>query len=111
MRSKCTDQTPYALSNETVQGDPILVGEREIIPIVQVTAYAHRRALVGDRQLSGQGGGFVRLKPVAIIERGPAGERRIPIRDETVQLLGAFLLTALIVPLILMLAVQLMRKR
>jgi uncharacterized spore protein YtfJ len=111
MMSKQTDQTPYALSSETVQGDPIPVGGREIIPVVEVTAYAKRRALVGDRRLYGQGGGFVRLKPIAIIERGPAGERRIPIRDKTAQILGGLLLTALIVPLILILAVHLMRKR
>ncbi len=109
--SKQTGQTPYTLSKETVQGDPIPVGEREIIPVVEVTAYAKRRALVGDRRLYGQGGGFVRLKPIAIIERGPTGERRIPIRDKTTQILGGLLLTALIVPWVLMLTVKLMHKR
>jgi len=86
-------------------------GEREIIPVVRVTTYARRRALVGAQRLTGQGGGFVHLKPIAIIARGPDGERRIPIPDKTVQILGGLLLVAFIVPVILMLAVQLMRKR
>ena len=35
----------------------------------------------------GGGGGWVNLQPTAVIERGPEGERRIPIHDETARLL------------------------
>ena len=99
------------LTSTVVDGEPIRVGERELTPLVRVTTYTRRQAHVGSGQLSGQGWGFVQLRPVAILERSAAGERRIPIRDKTAQMLGGLLLAAFIIPLLLGLAVLLMRKR
>jgi hypothetical protein len=50
------------------------------------------------------------MRPVAILERDEAGERRIPIEDKTAQALGGLLLAALVIPLLLALAVRLVRK-
>lgn len=83
-----------------VEGKAIRVGGRELAPLVRVTGRVQRQALVGSDQLSGQGWGFVRMRPVAILERSEAGERRIPIRDKTAQVLGGLLLAALIIPLL-----------
>jgi hypothetical protein len=95
---------------EIVEGRPIRVGERELVPVVQVETCVRRRAYVGADGLAAGGWGFVRMRPVAVLERGGAVERRIPIRDRTAQLLGGLLLAAFIIPLLLMLAVRLVRK-
>ena len=99
------------VTSTIVEGEAIHAGERELTPLVRVTAYTRRQAHVGSDWLSGWGGGFVRMRPIAIIERSEAGERRIPIRDKTAQMLGGLFLAAIIIPLLLGLAVLLMRKR
>ncbi len=95
---------------EVVEGKPIRLGERELVPVVRVTSRVQRRAFVGSDRVSAQGWGFVRMRPVAILERDEAGERRIPIEDKTAQALGGLLLAAFIIPLLLALAVRLARK-
>ena len=96
--------------SKIARGEPIRVGEHELIPVVRVTTYARRRALVGSDRLAGQGWGIVSLRPIAIIERGETGERHIRIPDRTAQLVGGLCLAAFIIPLLLALAVRLMRK-
>ena len=96
---------------QVVEGTPIHVGEQELVPVVRVTARVRRRATVGADRLAGQGWGFVGLRPVAILERSPAGERRIPIPDRTAQALGGLLLAAFIVPLLVAVAVRLVRTQ
>ena len=98
------------LTSEFVEGKPIHVGERELVPVVRVTTYARRRAFVGSDRLAGQGWGFVHLRPVAILERSKGKERRIPIEDKTAQTLSGLLLAAFIIPLLLAVAVRLVRK-
>lgn len=93
-----------------VEGEPIRVGERELVPLVQVTTRVQRQARVGAGHLDGRGWGFVRLRPVAVLERGEAGERRLPIQDRTAQWLGGFFLAAFIIPLLLGVAVRLARR-
>ena len=95
---------------EVVEGRPIRVGERELVPLVRVTTRVRRHAHLGAGQSGGQGWGFVRLRPVAVLERSAAGERQFPIQDRTVQWLGGFLLAAFVVPLLLGVAVRLMRR-
>jgi uncharacterized spore protein YtfJ len=96
---------------KTIEGTPIRVGERELVPVVQVEANVQRRAFVGASGLAGEGSGFVHMRPVAILERSEAGERRIPIHDRTVQLLGGLLLAALVIPALMLLAERIARKR
>ena len=98
------------LMTEVVEGKPIRLGERELVPVVRVTSHVRRRAFVGSDRVGAQGWGFVRMRPVAILERDEAGERRIPIQDKTNQVLGGLLLAAFIIPLLLALAVRLARK-
>ncbi len=98
------------LVTRIVEGKPIRVGERELVPLVRMTTYARRRAFVGSDRLDGQGWGFVRMHPVAILERSKGRERRIPIEDKTTQALSGLLLAAFIIPLLLLLAVRLMRR-
>jgi len=100
----------HPLVTRVVEGKPIRAGGRELVPEVRVTTHAHRRALVGADRLGGQGGGFVHMRPVAIVERGPSGERRIPIQDNTAQFLSGMLLAAAIIPMLLAGAVLLARR-
>jgi len=95
---------------ETIEGEPIRIGERELVPLVRVTSRVRRRAFVGSDGVGAQGWGFVRMRPIAILERDGAGERRIPIEDKTAQVVGGLLLAAFIIPLLLALAVRLTRK-
>ena len=101
---------PNPLVSRIIEGEPIRVGERELVPLVRMTAYARRQAFVGSDRLSGQGWGFVHMHPVAILERSQGGERRIPIEDRTARSLSGLLLAAFIIPLLLLLAVRLVRK-
>jgi hypothetical protein len=98
-------------ASRLVEGQPIRVGARELVPVVRVTVRGQRRAHVGTNELAGQGWGFVRLQPVAILERSAGGERHIPIQDRTVQALSGFLLAAFVIPLLLGVAVRLARGR
>ena len=98
---------PRPVMIETIEGEPTRIGEREFVPVVQVTTRGRRRAFVGPHRVRGEGWGIVRLRPVAILERSAGGERRLPIQDRTAQWLRGFLLAAFIVPLLLGVAVRL----
>ena len=93
-----------------VEGEPIHAKGREIVPLVRVTTYGRRRAFVGSDRLTGEGWGVVHMRPVAIVERSEAGERRIPIQDKTAQTLSGLLLAAFVVLLLLAVAVHLARR-
>ena len=71
------------IQRRIVQGEPIRVGQREVMPEAQVTSWLQRRATIGMHRSSGWGVGRVSIRPLALVERGPMGTRRIPIRDET----------------------------
>ena len=77
------DSRPRALRVKTVRGDPYDVGGRELIPVVRVVSFGKASGTIGTRQVGGRGGGFVWIKPVAILEVTPTGERRIAIQDGT----------------------------
>jgi len=98
------------LVSEVFEGKTVRVGEWELAPVVRVTTYVRRRAFVGAGGLTGGGWGFVHLRPVAVVERSAAGERRIPIQDQTAQMLGGLLLAAFVIPLLLALAVRLAHR-
>ena len=68
---------------KTVRGEGYSIGGRSLIPMVRIVSFGKARATVGGHEISGQGGGFVWIQPLAIVEVTPAGERRIPIDGET----------------------------
>jgi hypothetical protein len=75
------------IQRHTIQGEPLRVGEREIIPEAQVTTWINHSATIGAQSISGRGGGVVSIRPTAVIERVSGMTRRVPIRDETSRLL------------------------
>jgi hypothetical protein len=99
------------VTSEVVEGEPIRVGEREIVPVVRVTSHSERRAFVGNQRSGGYGWQFVHVRPIAILERSEAAERQIPIQNQTARALGGLLLAALIIPVLLGVVVHLARKK
>ena len=81
MEGECS--RPRAFHVKTVRGDPYYVGERELIPEARVISFGKARGTIGDGRVSGRGGGFAWIKPLAVIEVTPDGERRIPIQSGT----------------------------
>jgi uncharacterized spore protein YtfJ len=89
------------ISVKTLKGEPITVGEKEIVPLARVISVS-----------IGRWGGFVRIKPVAVLETTLQGVRRIPIPDATMRVLAAIFLAGLMLPLMLVkLAAILLKPR
>jgi hypothetical protein len=70
-----------------VQGSPIRVSHKEVVPEAEVSWWMHHRATIGLSHASGLGVGVVRIRPRALVERGPGGAGRISIHDETARML------------------------
>jgi hypothetical protein len=94
-----------------IQGEPIRVGQREVVPEAQVTWWLQRRATIGTHHSSGWGVGRVSIQPTALVERGPMGTRRIPIRDETMRMLAGLAAGAVFVWFLAEVAVRLATNR
>jgi uncharacterized spore protein YtfJ len=83
----------------TVRGEPLQAGGRTLIPVVRFVSWGRARATIGTRGVWGWGGGFVRIRPLAVLEETPHGERRVAIVDSSAAaargLLGATLVVTL----------------
>jgi len=99
------------IQRRTIRGEPIRVGQREVVPEAQVTWWLQRRATVGLHRSSGWGLGRVSIRPQALVERGPMGMRRIPIRDETTRMLLGLAAGAVFVWFLAEVAVRLATNR
>jgi len=99
------------IQRRTIQGDPIRVGQKEIAPEAQVTWWLRRRAVIRMDGASGWGAGVVSIRPTALVEQGPSGAGRIPIRDETARLLIGLLAGAVFIWFLAEIAVRLARSR
>lgn len=95
---------------ELVEGSPLPVEGRQLVPLVRVTSIVHRRASLGCQGVSGWGYGFAHMRPVAILEKEGDGERRHPIHNQTVRVLGWLALIALLMPGLTFLLVPLVRR-
>ncbi len=93
-----------------LRGEPIRLGEREIVPEARLTWQIQRRATFGTDASLGYGWGWARVQPTALIEQGPKRTRRTLIHDQTKQLLWGLLAGALAVPLLMQVAVRLARS-
>ena len=79
MEEQCSE--PQALCIRTVRGEPISAGGRQLIPLARVVSFGKASATVGKGQIAGRGGGFAWVKPLAVLEVTPTGERRIDLQD------------------------------
>jgi uncharacterized spore protein YtfJ len=99
------------IKQQTVRGEPIKVGGREIIPEARLTWMMQRHATFGLQDSSGYGGAIVTIQPTAVIEQGAGRTRRISIHNQTDQLLWGLLVGALALPLLMELAVRLAKPK
>ena len=70
---------------EMVYGEPYEVGGRRLIPMARITSFGKAKATIGTKQVSGWGGGFVQVTPLALVEETPEGEHRIAVTDGEAQ--------------------------
>jgi hypothetical protein len=99
------------IQRRTIQGVPIRVGQKEIVPEAQVTWWLRRRAVIRMDGVSGWGAGAVSIRPTALVEREPSGAGRIPIHDETTRLLIGLLAGAVFIWFLAEIAVRLAKSR
>ncbi|MBN1179576.1 MAG: hypothetical protein JXD18_10205 [Anaerolineae bacterium] len=98
------------ITTQVVRGKPIAVGERVLIPVARRTSGLRRRATISTTY-SAWGGGFVHVHPLGIVEKCGEQERHIAIPDVTSQAMLGILVTAIVVPLLLLLAARSARRR
>lgn len=78
---KVTWQGPFRI--KTVRGEAYSVGGRRLIPVARIVSFGKARGTIGSGSVSGWGGGFALIVPVAIVEETAEGERRVAITDAT----------------------------
>ncbi len=86
---------------ETIQGQAWRVGDREFVPEAEVWSLQGKQLGLQKNSTSGGGAWWSWSHPTALIERGPSGERRVPINDVNLQLELVLLIAAIVLPLIL----------
>lgn len=103
------------LHRQIVRGEPLRVGDHEVIPEAQVWSLEFKQAAVSDKQMSGGGFHWSWARPTALIDRSDGEERRIPVIDWNLRLEMLLLLAAISLPVILLalpaLARQLLKRR
>ncbi len=93
-----------------MQGEPYYVGGQKLVPVVRILTVGKARATVGTHRMGGWGGGFVWIKPVALLVETPEGERRIAITDGTATAMRSTLVVAATITLFLVAIRWLMRR-
>jgi hypothetical protein len=104
------DQEGSPAFSRVVEGHPIEVQDRELIPLVRVTSWLKRRATLRGDEVEAQGYGFVHLRPVGLVERRADTQHRHRIRDETMHSLLALGLAFLLVPCAATLLIHFVRR-
>jgi hypothetical protein len=99
------------LLTEIIEGEPIQVEGRELVPLVRVTSLVKRRASLSGDRVHGRAYGFVRMRPVALLEKKGDEEQRHRIQNGTVRVLSWLALVALAVPWLAALLTYLWRRR
>jgi uncharacterized spore protein YtfJ len=89
---------------ETIRGEPMQVREHNLTPVARVVSFGRARATIGrargtigSDRVSGWGGGFWRITPLALIEDTPEGERCVGVSNATSTALASLLRMALAV--------------
>jgi hypothetical protein len=86
---------------EIVQGSPLWVGGREIVPEAEVWSFQSKQFGLKGNDASGGGAWWSWSRPTALIEHGPEGVRRVRINDVNLQLEIALISAAIVLPLVL----------
>jgi hypothetical protein len=89
------------LRRQTIQGQPLRVGDRRIVPEAEVWSVQTKQLGLNQSGTSGGGTWWSWSRPTALIEHGPEGERRVRINDVNLQLELALLVAAIVLPVLL----------
>ena len=89
------------LKRETIRGQPLRVGDREIVPEADVWSFQAKQIGLQENGASGGGAWWSWSRPTALIERGPDGERRVRINDVNLQFEIVLLVVAIVLPALL----------
>jgi hypothetical protein len=84
---------------KTVRGEPYVVGERKLTPVVRVVSWGKARATIGTGMVTGWGTGFVQITPLAVLEETDEGEVATAITDTTGTAVRGLVLAAAVVTL------------
>ena len=96
---------------ETIRGEPIRVGDHEIVPEARVWSWQTKEAVIRDAgHASGRGVMIVRAQPTALIDRTADATRRIRVIDANRRLELILLIAAVLLPIVLNAAVSLLRQ-
>ncbi len=82
---------PKRFQIKTVRGEPYHVAGRTLTPVARVVTYGRAGGTIAAESVSGAGGGFVRITPLAVVEETARGERSLPIGDATARALWGLL--------------------
>ena len=86
---------------ETIQGQPLQVGDRVIVPEAEVWSFQAKQIGLKENGAAGGGAWWSWSRPTALIERGPGGERRVRINDMNLQLEIMLIVAAIVLPVLL----------
>lgn len=100
----------WPLMRETVEGEPIRVLGRELLPLIQITGRVRRRAVLSNGGVEAHGWGFLQLRPVALLDRSEDGWQRLAIIDPTRRWIRWLLLIALVIPCVAAILIYLARR-
>ena len=95
---------------EILEGEPLQVEGRELVPLVRVTSRVKRRAHLSGETVGGHGYGFLHMRPVAILDRSHDDEQCHQIPNATVRILVWLGLITVVLPPLTWLAIHLARK-
>lgn len=101
----------WTLKRETVRGQPVRIGGREIVPEARVWLLRAGEAVIGQGGRAAlRGGLWLWATPTALLDRAPERTYRIPIVDVNRRLEGLLLVAALALPLVLNVAAGFARQ-
>jgi hypothetical protein len=86
---------------EIVQGQPLHVGDREIVPEAEVWSWQTKQLGLSGPGASGGGAWWSWSRPTALIERIADRERRVRINDLNLQFEIALIAAAIVLPILL----------
>ena len=99
MRQKEREAQHRPFRVKEVYGEPVVVGERQLTPIMRVLSFGKARGTIGARGIYGWGMGWERIVPIALVEKTASGESAIPITDTTEVVLRTMLVAAVLITL------------
>ncbi len=99
------------LKREVVRGEPIALGEREIVPEAVIWSWQYSAATLNQHGPALLRGGLFRwARPTALFDRAADRTYRVPVSDVNHRLEALLLIAAVLLPVVLNAAVSLMRS-